>query len=43
MSVALSVNDSQVSVLFCTDFLIAGGVERQLTELVARLDSARFR
>ncbi len=29
-------------VLFCTDFLMSGGVERQVMELVTRLDRARF-
>ena len=29
-------------ILFCTDFLLAGGVERQLTELITRLDPSEF-
>lgn len=29
-------------ILYCTDFLMSGGVERQLTELVTRLDRSRF-
>lgn len=29
-------------ILFCTDFLLAGGVERQLTELITHLDTADF-
>ena len=29
-------------ILFCTDFLLAGGVERQLTELITHLDPADF-
>lgn len=29
-------------ILFCTDYLIAGGVERQVTELATNLDRARY-
>jgi glycosyltransferase involved in cell wall biosynthesis len=29
-------------ILYCTDLLVAGGIERQLTELVTRLDRTRF-
>jgi hypothetical protein len=29
-------------ILYYTDVLIAGGVERQLTELLSRLDRTRF-
>ncbi|MCQ3929775.1 MAG: hypothetical protein DPW16_04895 [Chloroflexi bacterium] len=31
-----------IRVLYCTDFLMSGGVERQITELVTRLDRTRF-
>jgi glycosyltransferase involved in cell wall biosynthesis len=29
-------------ILFCTDFLMAGGVERQITEIITRLDPTSF-
>lgn len=31
-----------VRILFCTDYLMAGGAERQLTELITRLDPQEF-
>lgn len=31
-----------IRILYCTDFLMSGGVERQITELVTRLDRTRF-
>ncbi len=39
---AIDLNGGVTGVLYCTDTLMAGGTERQLVQLITRLDRARF-